>query len=45
MAGFAQHRHRNGDTYQVRIQLAVPGGTDIAISREPAANAAHETCM
>ena len=37
-----QHRHHKGDTYQVRIQMVVPGGADIAISREPAATGAHE---
>jgi cold shock CspA family protein/ribosome-associated translation inhibitor RaiA len=37
-----QHRHYKGDTYQVRIHIAVPGTADIAISREPAATGAHE---
>jgi len=37
-----QHRHKKGDTYQVRIHVVVPGAADIAISREPAATGAHE---
>ena len=37
-----QHRHHKGDTYQVRIHMVVPGGADVAISREPAATGAHE---
>jgi ribosome-associated translation inhibitor RaiA len=37
-----QHRHHKGDTYQVRIHVTAPGNTDIAISREPAINGAHE---
>ncbi len=37
-----QHRHHKGDTYQIRIHIAVPGHADVAISREPAATGAHE---
>lgn len=37
-----QHHHHKGDIYQIRIHMAVPGGADIAISREPAATGAHE---
>ena len=37
-----QHRHHKGDTYHIRIHLAVPDAADIAISREPAATGAHE---
>jgi ribosome-associated translation inhibitor RaiA len=37
-----QHRHHKGDTYCVRIHLAVPGGTHIDVSREPAATGRHE---
>ncbi len=37
-----QHRHTKGDTYQIRIHLSVPGAADIAISREPAVDGAHQ---
>lgn len=37
-----QHRHHRGDIYHVRIHLAVPGVPDVAVSRGPAANGAHE---
>ncbi len=37
-----QHRHHKGDTYQVRIHLIVPDAADIVVSREPAADGAHE---
>lgn len=37
-----QHRHHKGDTYCVRIHLAVPGGKHIDISRDPAATGRHE---
>jgi ribosomal subunit interface protein len=37
-----QHRHHKGDIYQVRIHLVVPEAHDIVVSREPAANGAHE---
>ncbi len=37
-----QHRHHQGDTFQIRIHLTVPGAADIAISREPSAASAHE---
>ena len=37
-----QKRHHKGDTFQVRIHITVPGGTDIAITRDPAADGAHE---
>jgi ribosomal subunit interface protein len=37
-----QHRHKKGDTFQIRIHITVPGAADIAISREPAENGAHE---
>jgi ribosome-associated translation inhibitor RaiA len=37
-----QSRHHKGDTYQVRIHITAPGKTDIAISREPAVDGAHE---
>lgn len=37
-----QHRHHKGDTYHIRIHLAVPDAADIAVSREPAATGAHE---
>ena len=37
-----QHSHHKGDTYNVRIHLAVPGGKHIYISRDPAATGRHE---
>ena len=37
-----QRRHHKGDTFQVRIRLAVPDSPEIAVSREPAADGAHE---
>jgi cold shock CspA family protein len=37
-----QHRHQHGDTYSVRIHLALPGGKHIDITREPAATGRHE---
>jgi cold shock CspA family protein/ribosome-associated translation inhibitor RaiA len=40
--GRPQHRHHQGDTYSVRLHLTVPGGPDIAISRDPAATGRHE---
>jgi ribosome-associated translation inhibitor RaiA len=40
--GRPQHRHHKGDTYSVRIHLAVPGGEDVVVSREPGATGRHE---
>jgi ribosomal subunit interface protein len=37
-----QHRHHKGDIYQVRIHLVVPEGANVVVSREPAADGAHE---
>ena len=37
-----QHRHHKGDTYCVRIHVAVPGGKHIDISRDPVATGRHE---
>jgi ribosomal subunit interface protein len=37
-----QHRHHKGDIYHVRIHLAVPGVPDVAVSREPGGDGAHE---
>jgi ribosome-associated translation inhibitor RaiA len=37
-----QHRHHKGDIYHIRIHLAVPGMPDVAVSRDPGANGAHE---
>lgn len=42
VVGRPQHRHEKGDTYQVRIHLAVPGAADIVISRDPAVTGVHE---
>ncbi len=36
-----QHRHQHGDHYQVCIHITVPGGSDVAVSREPAAGDDH----
>jgi cold shock CspA family protein len=40
--GRPQHRHHKGDTYSVRIHIAIPGGRHIDVSREPAATGRHE---
>ena len=37
-----QHRHHKGDTYCVRIHLAVPGGKNIDVSHDPGATGRHE---
>ena len=37
-----QHRHRKGDTYHVRIHLAVPDAPDIVVSQEASATGPHE---
>jgi cold shock CspA family protein/ribosome-associated translation inhibitor RaiA len=37
-----QHRHHKGDTYCVRIHIAVPGGKHIDIRRDPAVTGRHE---
>jgi cold shock CspA family protein/ribosome-associated translation inhibitor RaiA len=37
-----QHRHHKGDTYCVRIHIAVPAGNHIDITRDPAATGRHE---
>jgi cold shock CspA family protein/ribosome-associated translation inhibitor RaiA len=37
-----QHRHKKGDIFQIRIHITVPGAADVAISREPSENGAHE---
>lgn len=37
----AHRRHRQGTIYQVRIDLAVPGGK-IVVNREPAEDHSHE---
>jgi len=37
-----QHRHHKGDTYCVRIHIAVPGGKHIDITRDPAMTGRHE---
>ena len=39
-----QHRHHKGDFFHVRIHLKIPDAPDIAVSREPGADAAHEDC-
>jgi ribosome-associated translation inhibitor RaiA len=40
--GRPQHRRHKGDTYSVRIHLAVPGGQDVVVSRDPGATGRHE---
>jgi cold shock CspA family protein/ribosome-associated translation inhibitor RaiA len=35
-------RHRQGDLYQVKLQITVPGAADIMIDRNPSADHAHE---
>jgi ribosomal subunit interface protein len=37
-----QRRHHKGDTFQVRIRLGLPDTPEIAVSREPSADGAHE---
>lgn len=37
-----QHRHHAGDTYHIRIHLLAPGGVDVHVSRDPAADGRHE---
>jgi cold shock CspA family protein/ribosome-associated translation inhibitor RaiA len=37
-----QHRHHKGDTYCVRIHIAVPSGKHVDITREPAITGRHE---
>ncbi len=37
-----QHRHHKGDTYSVRVHVALPGGKHVDISRDPAATGRHE---
>lgn len=37
-----QHRHQKGDTYCVRVHLAVPGGKHVDVTRDPAASGRHE---
>ncbi len=37
-----QHRHHKGDTYCVRVHIAVPGGKHIDVTRDPAVTGRHE---
>jgi len=37
-----QHRHHKGDTYAIRIHMALPGGKHVDVTREPAATGRHE---
>ncbi len=37
-----QRRHHKGDTFQIRVYLVVPDTPDIAVTRDPAADGAHE---
>jgi ribosome-associated translation inhibitor RaiA len=38
----AQHRHKSGETYRVKLRLTIPGATDIAVSRDPDVTSEHE---
>ena len=42
VVGRPQHRHHKGDTYSIRIHVAVPGGKDIVVSHEPGVTSRHE---
>jgi cold shock CspA family protein/ribosome-associated translation inhibitor RaiA len=37
-----QHRHHKGDTYSVRIHIAIPGGKHVDITRDPVMTGRHE---
>ena len=37
-----QRRHHKGDTYCVRIHIALPGGKHIDVTHDPAATGRHE---
>lgn len=37
-----QHRHQKGDTYNIRIHIALPAGKHIDVTREPSADGRHE---
>jgi ribosome-associated translation inhibitor RaiA len=37
-----QHRHHKGDIFHIRVHLVVPDAPDIVVSREPAADGAHQ---
>jgi ribosomal subunit interface protein len=37
-----QHRHQKGDTYNIRIHIALPAGKHIDITRAPPADGRHE---
>ena len=37
-----QHRHQKGDTYSVRIHIALPDGKHVDITRDPAMTGRHE---
>jgi hypothetical protein len=41
-SGVPNIAHRKGDTYRVRVHLAVPGAPDIVINRDPDVTGAHE---
>jgi cold shock CspA family protein/ribosome-associated translation inhibitor RaiA len=42
VVGRPQHRRHKGDTYSVRIHIALPGGKHVDVTREPAATGRHE---
>jgi ribosome-associated translation inhibitor RaiA len=42
VVGRAPRRHVKGDTYQVRIHIAIPGAPDIVASIDPSLDHAHE---
>ena len=37
-----QHRHHKGDTFAIRVHVAIPGGKHVDVTREPAATGRHE---
>jgi cold shock CspA family protein/ribosome-associated translation inhibitor RaiA len=43
--GRPQHRRHKGDTYGVRIHVAIPGGKHIDVSRDPTADAGRHQDM
>ena len=45
VVGRPRHRHHKGDTYAVRILIAVPGAKEIAVSRDPAETGRHEDVL
>lgn len=38
-------RGRNGHLFQVRVDISIPGGKEIVVSRDPGVDHAHENLM